>query len=321
MTEEAPLTPPIDESQRIEDPEKAHVMALAGNDERSQAAHYRMAANRYEELNQENPIQEGTDPDGSLQAQRDQRIEGLRSEADASDAVASIQEDRAGNQYEVEKNYVQDPEKAHAMALAGKDARDEASSLRSTAKEYQEHKLDDTADIWTDADRKDDEAARIEEEAGRKHDAEHVANSPETNEPNQDIDELIDLYRDLIFYDHDNPYLVYLRESIIHNVKFAEDNPEKAKEIFKKLAASDIEEMKMQAAFQFESMLSIDKELAVNMMVEIISSVDEESLTAISEVLDAFVDQDGKLKEPLNHQDIMRLLRTYADAQIRYQGK
>jgi hypothetical protein len=312
MTEEAPLTPPIDESQRIEDPEKAHVMALAGNDERSQAANYRMAANRYEELNKENPIQEGTDPDGSLQAQRDQRIEGLRSEADASDAVASIQEDRAGNQYEVEKNYVQDPEKAHAMALAGDRERSTAAGLRLNTEQsrgrdvgIQHHEM--TADVF-------------EEEAARQYDAEHPANSPETGGSSKEVEELVNLYRDLVTHDPDSPYLAYFRNNIIHNTQYAIDNPEKAKEIYTRLAASDKEALRLEAVFQFVSMLSIDKTLALDTMHQLISNV--ETIETISETLDSLVNQDGSLKEEarsLSPNEVKLLLRAYADRLVQTQ--
>jgi len=97
----------------------------------------------------------------------------MPNETDIGDAALGGNEDPTRIRVEYgEESRIQDPEKAHTMALAGKDVRDEAHHLKGVIQEWQENKLDETGDLQNQASKLDYDANRLEEEAGRQYDAE-----------------------------------------------------------------------------------------------------------------------------------------------------
>jgi hypothetical protein len=96
MSEEIPNFEP-DAPQRIQDPEKAHVMASAGDEHRTEAARARQAADLSESLPD---LDEEEDPDGELHEEKVQREEGFRTEAEGQDAIAEMEEDSAGAEFD-----------------------------------------------------------------------------------------------------------------------------------------------------------------------------------------------------------------------------
>lgn len=115
MAEEEPQIQAVDESQRVEDPEKARAMAEAGNDNRSAAAESRDLARQSAETVTGNPPE--------LYEER----------AQAQDAQAAEKEEQAGGLYDETSDEVHvpvnrpenDPETARLMA----DASDEQWTL------------------------------------------------------------------------------------------------------------------------------------------------------------------------------------------------
>lgn len=86
--------------ERIVNPEKAHAMALAGDEERTDAVNARKAAKLYEGLIRDNDFDDETDPDGSLKEEQKERLEGLREEAETRDVLAELEEEQAGREFD-----------------------------------------------------------------------------------------------------------------------------------------------------------------------------------------------------------------------------
>lgn len=165
MSEEPPQFTP-DESQRIEDPEKAHAMALAGD-------RYRTTANHLYEEGAKKP---GGNDMGNTEA------EYYLDEAEAD-------EEKAGRQYDAEQSRVQDPDKAHAMAMAGDELRTAAANMRSVENSGETHIIENGK---TTSERLDEQAEGVEEEAGRLYDTKNQQYSAE-DEPGPDANRKVEV--------------------------------------------------------------------------------------------------------------------------------
>lgn len=128
MSEEPPQFTP-DESQRIEDPEKAHAMAFAESLYRDRASENALIAERLTMESERDDIDE-SDREDLL----------ARAESHAQDAKYILRDadrvgDAAGEEYDAEQSRVQDPEKARVMAEAGDADRTTAARARKEAQE------------------------------------------------------------------------------------------------------------------------------------------------------------------------------------------
>lgn len=85
-----------DESNRIDDPDKAREMAEAGDEMRTVAASYRKTAEDWASLN----LTEDEDPDGDLTRYAKDKEEDARHEADHIDQMADGVEESVGEAYE-----------------------------------------------------------------------------------------------------------------------------------------------------------------------------------------------------------------------------
>lgn len=156
------------EHNRIQDPEKAHAMALAGDFDRTEAAFARAEAikNESQATTPENQV----GPDSPI------------AQARSHEALAELNEEFAGREYDAQKaleagpERIEDPEKAHAMADAGDHWRTTAAKERASATGNDTEDIHGRADAVASLNRAlsdDVYADKLEEEAGTAHDLEH----------------------------------------------------------------------------------------------------------------------------------------------------
>jgi hypothetical protein len=133
-----------------------------------------------------------------------------------------------------ESQRIQDPEKAHVMALEGNNFRSEAAMDRRQAHEMSQQGDHELAKPFiNDAEHNDKRAKEIEEEAGRQYDEEKNKDriTPFT------ADELVDVYESLEKDDRGSGMVELLDAKIMYNFEFWKANPELALEVTEKLAS------------------------------------------------------------------------------------
>ena len=151
----------------VEDIDKAHAMALAGDYARTKARNLRQEALEHAKKAPESGIHQMKQWEAEWASQ-------------GADAAADVLEQRAGEQYDLnDVGRIQDIDKAHAMALAGDYARTKARNLRQEALEHAKkapesgiHQMKQWEAEW--ASQGADAAADVlERQASERYDAQH----------------------------------------------------------------------------------------------------------------------------------------------------
>lgn len=275
MSEDAPqLTPSPDESHRIEDPEKAHEMALAGDEYRTNAAIYR----QYE-------------------------TETASRAADESDYAASELEDEAGIRHDADQTRVQDPDKAYEMASAGDKNRSRAVNYRRAAETpfFGGPGTAGESNYLEQAKSEDRKAVHAEEAAGRQYDREHTP---------VNADEVIDVLSALREHDESGEGTEYIENDVIWNEDWGTNNPDLYKEIYEKLSSSEDDYLRRTAAIGISHIFAVDWTTGEQVLERLVSDNDFEVLDALTTQLDIkrVIDKGAGLETNLT------LLKGYTEA-------